>query len=90
VRADENRAWVKSVTDRIERGPVGRDQQRFRFTVNTNLLHALGGGEKFRGLSVAQVLDASAAEVTGRGFVPRYEREYERELRDLSWPDWIL
>ena len=82
-RGDENRAWVKSVTDKIDRDVPGSMQQRFRYLVNTNFLHKLGGNSRFEGLTVAQVLDASVVEVGAAGFVPKYDPA----LRSLDWPE---
>jgi hypothetical protein len=83
VRADENRAWVKSITDKIDRDAPGSMQNRFRFIVNTNFLNALGPNSRFKGLTVAQVLDASIVEVGEVGFMPTYDAV----LRSLDWPD---
>jgi hypothetical protein len=82
-RADENRAWVKSVTDRIDRDDTGSMQNRFRLIVNTNFLNAIGKNSRFEGLTPAQVLDKSIAEVGTVGFIPKYDPA----LRSLDWPD---
>lgn len=83
MKGDENRAWVKSVTDKIERDAPGSMQNRFRFIVNTNFLNALGPNSRFEGLTVAQVLDESVVEVGAAGFMPKYDPA----LRSLDWPD---
>lgn len=85
MKREEMNAWLKSVTDRIERGPAASDQNRFRFLAKTNLQNALGPRSNFAGLTIAEVLDESAAGVTTPGFVPKYDPA----LRALDWPDGV-
>ena len=56
-----------------------------RFLAKTNLQNALGPRSNFAGLTIAEVLDASAAGVTTPGFVPKYDPA----LRALDWPDGV-
>jgi hypothetical protein len=85
MKREEMNAWLKSMTDRIERGPRASDQNRFRLLAKTNLQIALGPSSKFDGRTIAEVLDESEAGVTTPGFVPTYDPA----LRALDWPDGV-
>jgi hypothetical protein len=84
MTAAEMRAWVKSITDQIEGGPPGSSQRRFKFFVNADLRNALGPKAVHPEWTVAQVLDAAAAQVGVPGFVPQYR---DPSVRLLDWPE---
>jgi hypothetical protein len=77
------RAWVKSITDKIEGGPPGSNQRRFKLFANVDLRNALGPKAVHPEWTVAQVLDGAAARV-GPGFIAQYR---DPSVRQLDWPE---